>query len=165
MQQELVDLDEYEQHLIKLWREVGSVSQGGMGVASLVWDEIIKWADKFYLVDKIVMVPRKIIKTTEKTVRGKPKIEVETIVEEIPIVVKQSSLEDYELEIIMQLSREYCAEYSEASDPLRPCPKEIFLDEVTQEDAIENANAIQDMFMKNWGRQADTKPEIVPNSF
>ena len=165
LQQELVDLDEYEQHLVKLWREVGSVSQGGMGVAPLVWDEVIKWANRFYLVDKIVMIPRKIIKTTEKIYRGKPRIETETIVEEIPIVIKQSSLEDYELEIIMQLSREYCAEYSEATDPLRPCPREIFLDEVTKEEAVENANAIQDMFMKNWGRQIDTKPEVVPNNF
>ena len=157
-QQELVDLDEYEQHLIKLWREVGSVSQGGMGVAPLVWEAIIEWANKFYLSDKIVMVPRTTVKTSERYYRNKLRTETETIVEEIPVVVKQSSLEDYELEIIMQLSREYCSEYAEASDPARPCPREIFLDEV---DGLENSNAILEGFMSLWGGVRDTNPEIV----
>lgn len=162
-QQELVVLDEYEQHLIKLWREVGSVSQGGMGVAPLAWEEIIKWADKFYLADTIVMVPKTITKSSEKLVKDwwkwKTVREIETIVEETPVVVKRSILKDYELEIIMQLSREYCNEYSEAVDPLRDCPREIFLDEV---DAIANADAILEGFKSLWGGAQNMAPEIVP---
>lgn len=128
-----------------------------MGVAPLVWEAIIKWADKFYMSDKVVIVPKVITKKTEKLYRGKPIVLTETIVEEIPVVVKQSSLEDYELEIIMQLSREYCAEYGEASDPNRPCPKEIFLDEV---DSMANANAILEGFMSLWGN-AQNSVEVV----
>lgn len=140
IQQELVVLDEYEQHLVTLWREVGSVSQGGMGVAPLVWTEIIAWANQFYS------------KSIVQIING------------LPIVQKVCTLEDYELEIIMQLSREYCNEYAEASDPNRECPKEIFLDEIATEDAIENANAIEDMFMSFWGKPVDTTPEIVRNT-
>lgn len=132
--QELVYLDEYEQHLIKLWREVGSVSQGGMGVAPLVWTEIIAWADKFYFEDVVQMISG------------------------YPVVIRKCVLEDYELEIIMQLSREYCSEYAEAVDPQRPCPKEIFLDEVN---ALENSNAILETFRSFWGKPQDRGPEIV----
>lgn len=158
---ELVDLDEYEQHLIKLWREAGSVSQGGMSVAPLVWTDIINWANRFYKQDKIVLIPKKTTRIVEKILRGKPVTETETITEDFPVVVKQSGLEDFELEIIMQLSREYCHEYAAASDPLYPCPREIFLDEV---DAEENANAIHETFMAFWGKPVDTTPEIVRNT-
>ena len=89
-----------------------------MGVAPLVWTEIIAWADRFYSEQYIQWVVQRIGK--RKPVRT-------------PIIIKQSTLEDYELEILMQLSREYCDEYHSATDPQRPCPKEIFLDEVDGE--------------------------------
>lgn len=135
-----------------------------MGVAPLVWEEIIKWAERFYIQDKIIMVPRKTTKIIEKVVRGRVATQIETVLEETPILTRVSSLEDYELEIIMQLSREYCDEYAESSDPDRQCPKEIFLDEVTAEDAIANANAIQDGLMSLFRTQIDTNPEIVRNT-
>ncbi len=162
-QQELVDLDEYEQHIIKLWREVGSVSQSGMGVAPLVWGEVIEWVNKFYLTDRVVMVPSNTIKTTDKVVRDwlwrhRTVRETETIVEEIPVVIKQSSLEDYEVELIMQLSREYCDEYHSAVDPARDCPREIFVDDIN---ATENADAILAGFQQLFGVSVNNKPEIV----
>lgn len=158
---ELVDLDEYEQHLVKLWREVGSVSQGGMGVAPLAWEAILQWADKFYTTEKILYVPRTIEKKIEKIVRGKPKVETETILEQVPIVIKNCSLEDYELEIVMQLSREYCSEYHEASNAGKECPKEIFLDEVdAEENADEILKGLKAMF---GGDEQNQKPEIVNN--
>lgn len=153
-QQELVDLDEYEQHLVKLWREVGSVSQGGAGVAPLVWKEVIEWADKFYMQDVVITVPKRTVKTSERWYRNKLRTETETIIEDIPVVVKQCALEDYELDIVMQLSREYCNEYYEASDPNRACPKEIFLDEI---DGVANADAILEGFMSMWGNK-ETAP-------
>ena len=138
------ELDEYEQHLVKLWREVGSVSQGGMGVAPLVWSEVIAWADRFYCSYKTLVVEKKSTKTIEKIVRGKPTYTVEHLVEEIPTIVKESALEDYEIEIIMQLSREYCGEYHSASEPDAPCPKEVFLDEV---DALAESTAFGEDFL------------------
>lgn len=107
-----------------------------MSVASLVWSEIIAWAERFYHEDVIVRV------------------------DNIPMIIRRSVLEDFELEIIMQLSREYCDEYHSASDPQRACPKEIFLDDV---DEMANADAILEGFMSLWGTPHDTKPEIVRN--
>lgn len=107
-----------------------------MGVAPLVWTEIISWANQFYYEDIVQWVG------------------------EHPVVQRRCVLEDYELEIIMQLSREYCAEYGEATDPQRPCPREIFLDEV---DAEANADAILEGFKQLFNVQVDTKPEIIRN--
>lgn len=114
---------------------MGSTSQGGTGVAPLVWGEIIEWANHFYSQHIVAYV------------------------EGSPVVIKKCTLEDYELEIIMQLSREYCQEYYEASDPNRECPKEIFLDEI---DPVENSNAILEMFQKNWGNNRESmSPEVI----
>lgn len=131
-----------------------------MSVAPLLWGEVIKWANQFYSSEYVVYVPKTSVKTTTKLIRGKEKSEVETIVEETPIVLKRCILEDYELEIIMQLSREYCDEYHSATDPSRPCPKEIFLDEV---DNMAEADAMLAGFKALLGGNAElTKIEVIP---
>jgi len=119
------ELSEYEQHLVKLWREVGSISQSGMGVAPLVWEQVIMWAERFYSQQYVQYVDKVI--TTQTAKRTK------TITEKTPIILTQCMLLDCELEMIMQLSREYCDEYHSASDKHRPCPIEIFEDEVDKE--------------------------------
>jgi len=128
------ELDDYEQHLVKLWREVGSVSQSGMGVAPLLWSEVIAWADRFYT-EQYVEWLDSVTKDGEGNVIS---------VTKVPHILKQNTLVDYELEIIMQLSREYCGEYHSASEPDAPCPKEIFLDEV---DALAESTAFGEDFL------------------
>lgn len=131
-----------------------------MGVAPLVWGEVIDWANQFYSEDFLVFVPKTSTKTTTKLVRGKEKSQTETIVEDFPVVLKRCVIEDYELEIIMQLSREYCDEYHSASEPARACPKEIFLEDV---DPIAESDALLEAVKAMWGHNSElTKTEVIP---
>ncbi len=59
---------------------------------------------------------------------------------------------DYELDMVMQLSREYCNEYHEATDPSRPCPKEIILEEV---DGLEESTALGNALIAMFGAPND----------
>ncbi len=61
------------------------------------------------------------------------------------------ALEDYELHMIREMSQHYCWEYSEASEPSRPCPKEIILEEV---DAEAESKALGDALMSMFGKQS-----------
>lgn len=126
---ELPCLDPYESHLVSLWYECGTVYQGGMGIAPLEWGQIIQWADRMFSEDVVEWVK-------SPTKRW------------MPVVTKQYTLLDYELQIIRQLSQEYCAEYSQASSPHRPCPKELSITEV---DALANSVAIENAFIEMFG--------------
>ncbi len=132
-----VPLSNYEQHLVDLWFDCGTVCQGGMGITSLEWCEIIKWANQFYSETYIEWVEHPRASKRHKQVFT-------------PIPITQCILLDWELKVIKDLSQSYCAEYSEASDPSRECPIEIPV-EISEDDAIANASAIADGFKALFG--------------
>lgn len=112
-----IDLTSYEAHLIALWHECGTISSNGMGISALPWEVISKWAELFYSENIIEFV-----ETPDKHYA--------------PVIIKQLTLLDYELQIIRQLSQEYANEYSQASDKSRPCPKQVVVEEISKEDAF-----------------------------
>ena len=59
-----------------------------------------------------------------------------------PIVIERSSLLDWELEQIKMLSNEFVGEYSQASNPSRQCPTQVFIEDVSEDEALENAKKI-----------------------
>lgn len=122
-------LDPYESQLVSYWYEVGTVSQAGMGLAPLTWQELTAWADRMFSEDVVEWVK-------SPTKRW------------MPIITKQHTLLDYELQIIRQLSQEYCSEYSQASSPSRPCPKELSVAEV---DSLANSTAMGNAFLEMFG--------------
>lgn len=128
-----VELNEYEAHLVGLWHEAGTVSQSGMGLAPLEWGQIIIWADRFYSDEEVEWV---------KSPSNRW----------MPILSHVRTLTDGELQIIRQLSQEYCSEYSQASDPQRECPKIVFVDEV---DGKSESARFGEAFKMMFGKKAD----------
>lgn len=118
-------LSSYEEHLVGLWREAGTISQKGMGIGALDWDVLIAWAERFYSDSFIEWVKNPDNK------RHKP----------IPLIIKYCTLPDIDLQIIRQMSQEYVWMSHEATLPNYPCPKEILTEEV---DAEANAEDIYD---------------------
>ena len=129
--------------------QVGTVQQTSGGLVSLDWQEIIAWANHFH---KEVVV--EMIEHPRHSLRHKRQY--------TPVVIERCSLVDWELEQIKKLSQEYSAEYSQASDPSRECPKPIFLDEVSEEDALANANAMAEAF-KMFSQPDGPSVEVVRN--
>lgn len=72
-----------------------------------------------------------------------------------PVVIERCSLVDWELDQIKKMSQEYASEYSQASNPSRECPKPIFLDEVSEDAALANADAMAEGFKALFGKVAD----------
>lgn len=103
------DLNSYEEYLVSLWREAGTASQKGMGIDVLEWSELIAWAERFYSETIIEWVKNPDNK------RHKP----------VPILIKYCTLPDVDLQIIRQMSQEYCWMAHEATDPKCECPKEV----------------------------------------
>ena len=125
---ELITLTKYEDSLVNLWYEAGSVAQGANGLVSLEWDEIISWADKFFSEE-----------ITEYVYQGDDQWRLETY--------KRHTLLDYELQLIKTLSQSYASEYSAGTDSSRPCPKEIVLDEDdAAAESIRMGQALMEMF-------------------
>ena len=115
-------------HLVGLWQEAGSVGQGAGGLTPLAWAEVVLWSDKFYSEEYIEWVQ-------SPTKRW------------MPIISKTSSLLDYELKIVRDLSQEYCSEYAD-TDPHRECPKHVEAEEV---DSLMESTALGDAFMSLFG--------------
>lgn len=150
-QLELPTLSEYEQHILEKWYEAGTVAQGAGGMLPLDWNTIIPWASHFYSENYIEWVEH-----PRPDKRFKP---VYT-----PVVLKQCTILDHELQLIRRLSQEYANEYAEASDPARACPKEIIVDDVPEDAAKANADAMADAFKSLFGSQDDiTSVEEVRN--
>ena len=126
---QLITLTEYEQYLVGLWTEVGTISQSGMGIAPLLWTEISAWSEKFYNVRKTQWV------------------EVDSGVwKECELI--ESSLLDYELLVVQHMSQEYCSEYG-CKELSQPCPKQIDLDEVNAfEESLALGNMLRGLFGK-----------------
>lgn len=149
---ELPLLSEYEQSLVGYWFEAGTVEQTGSGLTSLSWQEIVAWANQFYKQPYVEFVEHPRHSNRHKRTYT-------------PVVIDQCALLDWELQMIKKLSQEYAAEYSQASSPSRECPKVIFLDEVSEDDALANANAMADAFKTMFGSDSSgPSVEVVKNT-
>lgn len=116
---EPLPLSSYEEYLVSLWREAGTVSQKGMGIDALEWTELIAWSERFYSDTLIEWVKNPDNK------RHKP----------VPLLIKYCTLPDVDLQIIRQMSQEYCWMSQEATDPLCACPIEVEEFEMSEEQA------------------------------
>lgn len=130
-QLDMIELSEYEYHIITLWTECGTVAQGAGGLLPLEWTSIVAWANQFYSED--------LVEWLEHPRDCKRHKRVYT-----PIVTRHCVLFDSELNLIRTLSQEYSSEYAAASDPARACPKEIFAEDIPEEVVEANSNAIMD---------------------
>lgn len=148
---DLPALSEYEQSLVGHWFQVGTVAQTANGLTALSWQEIIAWATHFHkeIVVEMVEHPRH-SKRHKRTYT--------------PVVIERCSLVDWELDQIKKMSQEYASEYSQASNPSRECPKPVFLDEVSEDAALANADAMAEGFKALFGKVADQEVEVVNNS-
>lgn len=146
----MVSLSSFERHILELWYEAGTVSQGAAGVLALEWESIIAWANQFYSEHYVEWVEHPRHSLRHKRVYT-------------PLLLKQCTLLDVELQLIRRLSQEYASEYQEASDPKRECPKTIHLDEITDNDKLKNADAIEEGLLGLFGVQQGASVEVVIN--
>jgi len=145
----MIPLTRYERHLLELWYECGTIAQGANGLMPLDWNQIESWANQFYSETYIEWVEHPRHSNRHKRLYT-------------PIPIKQCTLLDSELKLIRRLSQEYSSEYSLASDPLRPCPKDVS-DEVVPEIVAEaNAENMLEGFQALFGKQ-DNTIESTPN--
>lgn len=148
---DVTPLSSYESWILELWYKAGTVGQGAHGLIPLSWEEITSWADRFYSETYIEWVEHPRISNRHKPVYT-------------PIPIKQSTLLDEELEWIHRMSCEYSSEYAAANDPNRECPVTIVLEDIPEEQAIQNADAIREAMIAQFGnREVDTSVEAVPN--
>lgn len=147
---ELPPLTAYEQSLVKHWYSCGTATQTSAGAVPLVWGEIIAWAKHLH---KTIEV--KVVEHPKKSSRHKSTYST--------VVLEGCSLTDWELEQIRLLSECYTSEVHAARDPQRECPKPIFLDEVSAEDATKNADAMADAFKTLFGADNTPAVEMVRN--
>lgn len=125
---EPLPLSSYEEYLVSLWREAGTVSQKGMGIDALDWTELIAWSERFYS-DTLIEWVR-----NPDNKRHKP----------VPLLIKYCTLPDVDLQIIRQMSQEYCWMSQEATDPRCACPidvEELEMSEEQEDDAVEDVLA------------------------
>lgn len=80
------------------------------------------------------------------------------------VAIERCALVDWELDQIRKLSQEYASEYSQASSPQRECPTPIFLDEVSEDAAMANADAMAEGFRNLFGADSTPAVEVVRNS-
>jgi hypothetical protein len=142
-------LSSYEEHILELWYEAGTVVQGANGLTALDWPMIVSWADRFH--------SEKYTKWVKHQARKGQKIT------RVPVEVTQCTLLEYELQLIQTLSKEYCSQYSLSYEPSCECPKLVELDEVTEDDALANANAIAEGLKSLFSAPQDTSVEAVVN--
>ncbi len=147
---EMVTLSSYERHILDLWYECGTVAQGAGGLLPLDWDVIITWANHFYQHSFVEWVEHPRASNRHKRIYT-------------PLMVTECTLMDWELELIRRLSQEYSSEYACASEPSRPCPKVIELDDVTEDEKLANAKAIAEGFKLLFGKKDDKSVEVVQN--
>lgn len=136
----LPPLSEYEQSLIGHWMQAGTVEQTANGLIALSWQEVNSWANRFHK-DSFI----ELIEHPRQSARHKKTYSA--------VVVERCSLVDWELDQIKKLSQEYASEYSQASKPDRACPTTIFIDDVSEDDAIANAKKIREAFKMMFGKQ------------
>jgi hypothetical protein len=147
----MAPLSSYEEWLVDMWHQAGTVGQGAGGLIPLSWPQITSWANRFYKESYVEWVEH-----PNKAVDGSAIF--------TPLVVEQSTLLDQEIEMIYRLSCEYSSEYAAANDPNRECPIKIFVEDIPEEQAVQNADAIRDAMIAQFGnREHDTSVEVVHN--
>lgn len=153
---ELPFLRQYEQSIVNHWVESGQVSQSANGPTPLTWAEIKAWADQFHSEQYIEWVePARPLRSDglpDERFRVKP----------IPLLAKQCTLTDWELQMIKRLSQEYVAEYfNNAVDA--PCPKEIYIEDLSVEEKLDNSKALGDSLKAMFGvrKSSAKKPPAV----
>lgn len=70
----------------------------------------------------------------------------------MPLLSIVPTLSDWELQTIRALSQEYCAEASE-NDPMRPCPKTIYIEEISKEDAHAESMRLKEHLLEMFGQK------------
>lgn len=150
----MIELSEYETSMLEKWYESGTVSQGTGGLLPLEWEAINSWADRFYTEEYVEWIEHPITHYPNGRERAR---------NYSPVTLKQCVLLDSELLLIRQLSQEYCSMYAEASNPSCPCPKQIVVEDITEDEAVANANNIADAFKLLFGSQDDKSVEVIQN--
>lgn len=135
---ELPFLTSYEQTILGYWFEVGTAKQTGQGIVGLEWNEIVAWANQFYSEQYVEWVEHPRASKRHKR-------------QYTPLLLTQCTILDCELQIIKRMSEEYAAEYSAATDPNRPCPKEIAVEELSEEEKLDNSNKIGESLVALFG--------------
>lgn len=148
---EIPFLSSYEQTLVAYWIEAGQVTSLGTGLAPLTWVEIDAWAKRFYTEQYVEWVEH------PRPMRSDGMPDERYKVVTTPILVTQCILTDWELQTIKRMSQEYVAEYSQ-TDPSRPCPKEIVVGDITEDDKLANANTVTTALKSLFG--ADKVPAV-----
>lgn len=126
---ELPSLSEYEHSLVETWFAAGTVQNTGQGIAPLTWNELTSWVQHFHREVSVEMVEHPRHSKRHKRTYS-------------PVVIERYSLTDWELQQIKLMSQEYVGEYY-STEPSRPCPKPVYIEDLTEEDAIQNANSIE----------------------
>lgn len=141
---EMVSLSEYETYILERWYEAGTVSQGAGGLLPLEWPVIESWARQFYTESYVEWVEHPVTYYPN----GRERARVYS-----PVVLKQCVLMDSELQLIRRLSQEYCSEYAESSNPTRDCPKQVVIEDTTEDEVLANADAMKEAMMQAFGNE------------
>lgn len=150
-------LSSYEQTLVNYWLDCGTATPTSGGLTPITWSEIRAWASQFYTEQYIEWVehPRPLRSDGLPDERYKPII--------TPLLATQCTLTDWELQMIKKMSQEYVSEYS-CNSPSRQCPKEVFEEDLTEDDKLANANAIEDAFNVLFSNNNTPAVEAVTNT-
>ena len=152
---DLLPLSSYEQSLLNYWVDAGQVSHTSNGPMPITWAEIQAWANQFHSEQYVEWVE------SPKPLRsdGLPDERFRTKL--TPLLVKQCTLTDWELQTIKKMSQEYVAEFfNKAVDA--PCPKEVHMDELTVEEKLDNSKALGDSLKAMFGvRKSSAKIPAV----
>jgi hypothetical protein len=151
---ELPFLHDVEQTLVGYWIEAGQVTHTANGPTAITWGEVCAWADKFHSEQYVEWVehPRPLRSDGLPDERFK---EIRT-----PLLATQCTLPDWVLQAIKRMSQEYVGEFFNNS-PSAPCPKEVIIDELTEDDKLANAKAFKSSFMSMFGKKTPAV-EAVP---
>lgn len=139
-------LSSYEQTLVNYWVEAGQVSHTANGPVAITWGEIDAWVRRFHTEQYVEWVER----PRPSRVDGLPDERYKPVV--TPLLASQCTLLDWELQMIRKMSQEYVSEYFQ-TDPSRPCPKEIILDDITEDDKLANANSFEAALKSMFGAE------------
>lgn len=141
---ELPFLSSYEQNLVSYWVDAGQVTHTANGPVAITWGEIKDWAELFHSEQYVEWVvpplPARIDGLPDERFRSKP----------IPLLAKQCTLTDWELQMIKRMSQEYVNEFANTAVDA-PCPKEVVIEDLAEEDKLANAKAMKDTLKSMFG--------------
>jgi hypothetical protein len=141
---ELPFLSSYERTIAGYWLEAGQVTQTANGPVTITWDEIDAWARRFYTEQYVEWVEQ------PRPIRSDGMADERYKVVTVPVTLTQCVISDWELQAIRRMSAEYVAQFSDRS-PFAPCPKEINIEDMTEEEKIDNSKVIADSLKLMFG--------------